>query len=285
MASPSSGVGTFFAQVSERLHALGPREQSIAQTILTEPEQVAVMTVADLAARTKTSSTTVVRACQSLGFRGFHELRLHLLRELGGQTESAEPPSDEYPDAQHLRRIARRLDNLADGVDWEAMDRAGAILAGAGRVLVVAGGGSAPAAHYWALVTTLIGRPVEYPSDNLIQRYTARLLGPEDAVLAVSQSGMNSSTIAAVTAARETGCSIVAATSYSRSRVAEEADIVLAVGLASDQWESDPFVGTFSQFATLDALFLATKRHVSSRVDVEAAVVDETLRIVEPPTR
>lgn len=48
--------------------------------ILANPEEVVEWSTAQLALRADTATATVIRACQSLGFRGFQHLRLELER-------------------------------------------------------------------------------------------------------------------------------------------------------------------------------------------------------------
>lgn len=54
--------GGTLAYIDSVIPALVPSEQRVARAILESPEDVAMMSAADLAARTGTSNATVIRA-------------------------------------------------------------------------------------------------------------------------------------------------------------------------------------------------------------------------------
>jgi DNA-binding MurR/RpiR family transcriptional regulator len=279
-------VGSTVAVVRSLIPALGPSEQRVAQQIAQLPGEVAMLSVADLAARTDTSAATVIRTCQSLGFKGFQHLRLLLLRDLGaaaGRSESAEVTGE--GSRQRVPAIfasaARDLGEALGALDYEQFDKAVLALASARRVLIVANGGSGPAAQMVALLMLTIDRPCEAPADSVTQQLSARLLRPEDVCLAVSDSGMNGTTLAAVEAAAVAGATIVGVTSYGRSRLAELSTHSLVAGAAFHAL-GGMVTGNVAQLLLLTALQDAVG---SARVDSIAAgpvVMDQVMHIVEP---
>ena len=63
--------------------ALRPSERRVADVCVAHPHDVA-LAAGEVAAQTSTSTATVTRACQHLGFTGFTQLRM-LLRILRSQ--------------------------------------------------------------------------------------------------------------------------------------------------------------------------------------------------------
>lgn len=61
------------ARIHVALPTLVPSDAKVARVILANPDRVLHCTITDLAAA-GTSASTVVRACQRLGFRGFRDL-------------------------------------------------------------------------------------------------------------------------------------------------------------------------------------------------------------------
>jgi RpiR family transcriptional regulator, carbohydrate utilization regulator len=80
-AGASDQVRAVLATVRSVLPSLQPSDARVAQLILDEPDAIVYRSVGDVAEAAQTSSTTVVRCTQKLGFRGFHDLKLALAQE------------------------------------------------------------------------------------------------------------------------------------------------------------------------------------------------------------
>jgi hypothetical protein len=63
-------------------------EQRVADFILKHAEELIYLTVTELAERTQTSESTVVRLCQKIGYKGYQEFKIMLARDLVGPTET-----------------------------------------------------------------------------------------------------------------------------------------------------------------------------------------------------
>lgn len=268
-------VGGTVALIRSILPSLGPGERRVAQECVRAPQEVALLSVGDLAARTATSSATVVRACQNLGFKGFQHLRLLLLRDVGaGQgagsptaTGAGEPLDTASRVAALFAAASDELREAHGSLDPEQFELAAGCVARAPRVLVVGNGGSSPAAQMVALRLLTSGRPCEAPVDAVVQQLTARLLAPGDVCLAVSDSGMNAVTLQSVEGALASGATVVGVTGYARSRLARSATHTLVVGAAFHTWDSGAVTGNLAQILLLSALQTA----VSERNDAAAA--------------
>ncbi len=79
---------TIHSRVRAAASALGPSEGRVAAVIMDRPDDVVDWSAAELAAAAGTSTATVIRACQSLGFRGFQHLRLELARSVPPMTNA-----------------------------------------------------------------------------------------------------------------------------------------------------------------------------------------------------
>ena len=84
--------GIYMQNVLLRLREVQPSlsstERQIAQFILENPDETTTLTIRDLARRSFSSPSSVVRICRVIGFQGYKELR-HALTEsirLGGRT-------------------------------------------------------------------------------------------------------------------------------------------------------------------------------------------------------
>jgi DNA-binding MurR/RpiR family transcriptional regulator len=278
-------VGGTVAHIRSLVPSLGPSEQRVAQVLAARPGDVAMMSVADLAALTETSSATIIRTCQSLGFKGFQHLRLLLLRDLGTaarQQDAAAPGDGSRSRVPALfAAAARDLEEAVGALDYEQFDAAVAGIVGARRLLIVANGGSGPAAQMLALRFLTTGRPCEAPYDSITQQLSARLLGPADVCIAVSDSGMNSTTIRAAEAAATAGATLIGVTSYARSRLSELSTHTVVAGAAFHTWADGAVTGNVVQTLILSALQDAAAQAITTSATTASAVLDEVMGIVE----
>jgi glucosamine--fructose-6-phosphate aminotransferase (isomerizing) len=113
---------------------------------------------------------------------------------------------------------------VALGIEGELDDRA---LAGVGRIVIVACGTSYHAGlvgryviEQWARVPVELDIASEY-------RYRDSVIGPEDLVVGISQSGETADTLAAMRKARERGAKVLAITNVVGSQATRESDGVL----------------------------------------------------------
>lgn len=253
------------ARVRAAASALGPSEGRVAEAILTRGSHIIDWSTADLAAASGTSPATVIRACQSLGFRGFQHLRLEAAR--WAAPTPATPGSSPEPETGGAAIFAEAIDALrtvAARVDHTAITAAAARIAAAGRVVLVGSGFSAPPLQDAALRFSTIGRPTEFPGDVLGQQFAAHSLGPGDVCLALSYSGANSHTLAACRAAHDRGGDVIVITSFAHSPLTRLADLTLLSAPVGGGHDVDPFLSRLGQFVLLHALHRAVAAIIGS---------------------
>jgi RpiR family carbohydrate utilization transcriptional regulator len=279
-------VGGTISLIRSLLPSLGPSEKRVAQECVDFAAEVAMLSVADVAARTETSPATVIRTCKNLGLKGFQHLRLLLLRDLGAA--SREPDARLTGEAGSRGRVpalfdaaVRDLRNALGALDYDQFDAAVAAVAGARRLLIVANGGSGPAAQMVALRFLTTNRPCEAPYDSITQQLSARLLQPGDVCIAVSDSGMNGTTLRAVEAAVAAGVVIIGVTSYARSRLSEIATHTLIAGADFHAWGDGAVTGNLTQMLILSSLQDGVARSMDVSSEVAPAVLDEVMGIVQ----
>lgn len=231
--------------------SLGRSEGAVARAIIEHLSEVPVWSTQELAAAAGTSTATVIRAAQRLGFRGFQHLRLELAREVAPATPAIQPGD----------RVDRVFDGAVaalgvgrEGIDRSALRAAAQLLANARRVVFTANGFSGPPLQDAAMRFATIGRPVEAPLDILAQQFAAHTLGPEDVCLALSHSGANTHTLATCRAAKKRGARIIALSSYARSPLADFADVTVSTGAVGTQHTVDPFYIRLGHSVLLHAL-------------------------------
>jgi len=131
----------------------------------------------------------------------------------------------EQPDAV-AETIADRLPDL-DRVDLSELDLDDSFLTGLRRIVIVACGTSYHAGlvgryaiEQWARVPVEMDIASEY-------RYRDPVVGPDDLVIGITQSGETADTLAAMRLARERGARVMAVTNIMGSQATRDADTVL----------------------------------------------------------
>lgn len=228
--------GKVLATIRTLLPSLQPTERSVATVLLERATEVVELSSQQVAEAAGASRATVVRACQSLGFSGYQQLRVLLARDLGYQiAASATPATAAESDspagivAETFRHVAATISGMASLLEPAAVEAAVEILATARRVVVVGNGLSAPLATNLAARLTTMGRAAEAPADSMYQQITARLLTSDDAVVVTSGSGTSAPSLRAAQAAHLAGSRVIAISSFDRTPLTPLADVQLIV--------------------------------------------------------
>jgi RpiR family transcriptional regulator, carbohydrate utilization regulator len=250
--------------VAERARAasgsLPPAEARVVQALLVRGAGVIHASVSEVAAAAEAGVGTVVRACQSLGFKGFQAAKIALAQDL--------VPLDERPQ-EDLSNDDEPLDVLTKlaGSSSEALRRATAsvsatglaraieLLASARRVLCLGVGTSAPLAQDAAYRLATIGIDADAPTDVHVQHVRARLLTADDVALAVSHTGATQETLGAVHGASEAGAAIIAITSFTTTPLTDLADVALVAGGRETSYRVEAMASRMAHLLVIDTLF------------------------------
>ncbi|MFJ4163959.1 MurR/RpiR family transcriptional regulator [Microbacterium sp. NPDC089698] len=228
------------ALIATSLNSLQPTERRVAEAILQAPEDVVELTAQQLADRVGVGRSTVVRACQSFGYRGFPQLRVALATALGGSGEAPDYGEGVLGRMRaEIGRIAQSLPQAVSVLDETSMEWVVRGIANAGRVLIVANGLSAPIASDLSMRLTAIGRPAEFVPDAIAQQISASTLGADDMCLVVSGSGANEASLRAARQASGRSAKIVALTSFAVSALTTLADEAIVIAPAGQSFRDE----------------------------------------------
>ncbi len=250
--------------VAERVRAasssLPPAEARAVQVLLTRGAEVIHASVSEIAAAAETGVGTVVRACQSLGFKGFQAAKIALAQDL--LPLEARPQEDIPNDAEPRAVLATRarcsgdaLRRATASVSSADLARAIELLACARRVLCLGVGTSAPLAQDAAYRLTTIGIDADAPPDVHVQHVRARLLSVADVAMAVSHTGATQETLGAVRGATEAGARVIAVTSFSTTPLTELADVSLVAGGLETSYRVEAMASRLAHLLLIDSLY------------------------------
>jgi RpiR family transcriptional regulator, carbohydrate utilization regulator len=250
------------ARIRAHLPSLQAADERVARVIIEQPNIVIYKSASEVGELAQTSSATVVRCAQKMGFKGFHDLKLALANELAvfERARTAEPTTGD-PRLAVLEQITRAgAESVRDAgalVDPAAFEAVVDAIASARRVLFLGVGTSAPLCQDAAYRFSAIGVLAEAPVDVHVQHVVARLLTDEDVCVVVSHTGSTRETLAATKAACDAGATTVAITSFATSPLTELVDHVILAGTRELALRLEAMASRLAHLALLDALLVA----------------------------
>lgn len=253
----------WIGSIQARSGDLAAAEARVIELLLADPLFVGASTTAQVAARAGVSPPSVVRAARAIGFSGFTELKIEIARARG-TTRFFAPPEALAAGATtaavleaSVRAGADALTALSGAIELAALDLAVSTLRRARQVIAFGAGPSATVAADAVFRLRAVGVTTIGIADHLSAMIATRLLGPGDAVIAVSSTGRTSTTLAIADAASSAGASLIAVTNQYGTPLATLADIALVVGGAPLPAQMAAAGSRLAQLVVIDALVAA----------------------------
>jgi DNA-binding MurR/RpiR family transcriptional regulator len=263
-----------------RLHRpeLPDAETRVADAVLAQPGLVTSESVSDLAARSASSTATVVRMCRRVGFDGFYRFKIALAHEVGMSRQFGHPELAGNDATTVLESVllaeAREIAEAASLVRPSAFDEAVDAIVNATDVLFAGVGTSGPLAQLGALRFLVLGIHTIAVQDVQAQDLTARLLRPGSACVLISHTGSSKETVGIARSAHAAGATTIAITSFPGSPLARACDIVLSTGNRNDPRTLELFTSRAVHVSLLGALHAGVAARLPAEADVFDSVSD-----------
>lgn len=262
--------------------SLTDTEKKIADTVFSSPKDAVKMTVKELAERSGTVPSAVVRFCKSIGATGFSDFKLRLSAELGSKTPAAEMlPVGEGDEPQQVfsKVFASGINTLEDTLSMIDFSQAAAIvrlLQQATRVVFFGVGTSSVIAMDAQYRFAQLGIPTSACTDILFMNVTAANLKSGDVAVCISHSGSTKATVDAMRRAKKSGAATVAISSFAHSRLATESDYKLIAFSDDKNYPIEAVSARIAHICILDALMMSLasqnyetlQKHIGERNEV-----------------
>jgi DNA-binding MurR/RpiR family transcriptional regulator len=260
-----------FVRLQGAYSGLRAAEQRVADFILKAPDELIYLTVTELAERTHTSESTVVRLCQKIGYKGYQEFKIVLARDLVEETTeiyAAIEPGDDLATVKTkvFQANAQALRDTIEVLDDGELQRAVDALANARRVEFYGVGGSAPLALDAYHKFLKLGLQAIALSDGDLMAMSSSLLGAEDVALGISHTGASRDVTDALGRAKAHGATTVCITHRPASPITKVSDVVLVTAAQQTAFRSDASSSRIAQLTIVDTLYVgvANKHHERS---------------------
>ncbi|MDT7952092.1 MAG: MurR/RpiR family transcriptional regulator [Acetobacteraceae bacterium] len=269
------------------LPSLSELESRLVEHMLADrgfSERTALRQVAQLIG---VSDAMVVKLAKKLGYAGFRDMRRGIVaynRLPTAELHQQLDPEDDAPTSvgKVFRTAIQALEETLAILDMRAFARAAEALGNARQRDFYGVGGSAQIARDVAHKFLRIGVRASVFDDAHMMLMSAALLGPGDVAVGFSHSGETHAVIDPVALAGARGATTIVITNHALSRLAQQADIVLASTAQGSPLTSENAAARIAQLNILDALFVAVAQQDIGRTEANLA---RTMEAVDPKRR
>ncbi len=250
--------------------SLSSTERQIAHFILTDPDETTTLTIRDLAQKTFSSPSSVVRVCRILGFQGYKDMRHSLTLELATLGEHGSHKEQDITPQDSLQEIVDKvtwkniqcLQDTQHLLLLDELEQCVELVEKARTVLLFGIGSSLCVAKDTYLKFLRLDKPCVVNEDWHSQLVQARNATPKDVGIVFSYSGQTNEMIQCIKEMNASGTPVIAVTRYYPSEVAQLADHVLYVAANESLFRNGAMSSRLSQLNVMDILYTAyANRH------------------------
>lgn len=271
------------AAISDALPKLKGSAQKAAQFILNAPRETINLTITELAGRAGVSEASIVRFAQSLGYSGFHALKIGLAEDIVSPTflvhEDVKP--DDGPASAVQKAMTAGMRSLEDTVrilDMPVLEAAIQALCRARNIELFASGNSVPLAMDLNFRLTKIGLRSRFSIDPTVQEMYASLTSAEDVAVGISHTGSSIDTVHALELAKQRGTPTICITNHSDSPLTRHSDFCLFTSTRVSHFREETMASNLATLALTEALYVGI---CVQRSDASAQAVSKTMRATQ----
>ncbi|MCK9444471.1 MAG: MurR/RpiR family transcriptional regulator [Tissierellaceae bacterium] len=247
-------------------------EKKVAKYVLDKPQGILNMTVAELAAKSQSSSSAVMRLCKSLGFKSYQELKIRIIRDI----DSSE--NEDYIDIKKgdtIESVAKTIKNNSiksfeetfDFFNYDILEKSVETIVNAKTIVMVGLGGSFIAAKDAQQKFIRINKTCYALEDMHLNATIIANLDKKDLVIGISASGETREVIKLIEKANEKGIETIGITNYGRNSLSKIVGLSLFTPADIESpLRSAATSSRLSQLFIIDVLFtyLATVQYHST---------------------
>ena len=247
--------------ISDALPNLTGVMQKVAQFTLNSPQETINLTINDLSVRIGVSDASIVRFAQTLGYPGFHALRLRLAEDIVSPMSIVHEDlmPDDGPATAVQKAMMLGLRSLEDTIhilDMSALEAVIQAICNARQIVLFASGNSIPIAMDLNFRLTRIGLQSRSAIDPTMQEMYASLTTPEDVAVGISHTGSSKDTVYALKLAKQHEARTVCITNHTESPLTRHGDIRLFTASRVSHFRQERLESHLAMLALTEALFV-----------------------------
>ncbi len=247
--------------ISDALPNLKGAARKVAQFVLRLPQETINLSITELADRVGVSEASIFRFAQSLGFSGFHALKIRLAEDIVSPMSIVH--EDLMPDDKPATAVQkamtmglRALEDSANILDMPALEASIRALCNNRQIVLFASGNSIPIAMDLEFRLTKIGLLCRFSIDPTMQEMYAALTSPDQVAVGISHTGSSKDTVHALGLAKQHGATTICITNHSTSPLTRHSDYCLFTATRASQFREEELNSNLAALALTEALYV-----------------------------
>lgn len=247
--------------ISDALPNLKGAARKVAQFVLRLPQETINLSITELADRVGVSEASIFRFAQSLGFSGFHALKIRLAEDIVSPMlivhEDLMPDDKPATAVQKAMTMGlRALEDSANILDMPALEASIHALCDHRQIVLFASGNSIPIAMDLDFRLTKIGLLCRFSIDPTMQEMYAALTSPDQVAVGISHTGSSKDTVHALGLAKQHGATTICITNHSDSPLTRHSDYCLFTATRASQFREEELNSNLAALALTEALYV-----------------------------
>ena len=235
-------------------------EKKAVDFILSNPGEVANLTIVNIASKAKCSEATIVRLAKRLGYEGFPELK-------GDFANITKEHYFEYEEINEMDDVITVVKKVFDSsiaaindtfeiMNRKEFEKALDVILSANKIMFCGVGDAALVANEAYQRFTRIGQNCYTSIDCDIQLILSSQLNKNDVLVAISYSGRSQSVVKAVKIAKKSGAKVIAITNFPISPLTKKSDIILQTAVFSKYATGEVISKRIVELCIIESLFI-----------------------------
>lgn len=258
--------------------SLSNAEKKVADYFLENMENVFNLPIAELAQEAGVSKVAWVRFCKDIGYDGLKGLKKALFAQMREKTdETVADPFSDVRDIVSTKALIegiklnslRAIQDTAEILDPDSLESAAKAILQARSVRIFGVGASGMVGNDLHSKLMRINKNSYFATDHHTQLTYAASMTDQDVAVLISMSGTTSEVLEILSLIRKSNVPSIALTKYSKTPLAQNADMVLYISSPEITMRSGATSSRLAQLMVIDALFTAV-----AHMDYDAIAVN-----------
>lgn len=248
-------------RLREVLEQITPSEKKVAEYILSHPEKIITLSIAELSQQSRGSQAAIIRLCKSMGLKGYPDLKLKVAGDLLGDE------INNYKEIRPNNSIEAIIQSVSNNNLQSIKDTLKILDVGMVKKAVEALNKAQRIYFYGLGASNLIAQDAQHKflrinktclsfTDPHVQLTSSISLSTKDVAVGISYSGETETVIESAKLAKEGGAIIISITKFGSNTLSSHADIPLYISSTENQIRSGAMASRIAQLNVIDILFL-----------------------------
>ncbi len=249
----------YFARLNVAMHKLRDSEKKIVEFIENNQEEIIHLSITEVAERSETSESSVVRLCKRLGYKGFQDMKINLAKEVIEPVKQIHEVIEKGDNVKLIKKKVfqsniQALFDSSEVCEDEQLEKAVEVIKNARMLEFYGTGGSGTVALDAQHKLLKLGIKSFAYIDSTLQAMSASMLTSDDVVIGISHTGSNTEVLKSMKIAKNAGATLICITNSSKSPITTISDIVLQTASNETLFRTDAIASRIAQLTIIDIL-------------------------------